>query len=89
MDNLIECCNALEERLNNTRSKDELFEQCARERLVRIYEDENKTFNEMLLKLDTCINYSDFSGVKRCVTKLLKLMNSNRKSLTKALREVY
>jgi hypothetical protein len=66
-----------------------LFEQCARERLVKIYEDENKTFDEMLLKLDTCINYNDFSGVKRCVTKLLKLMNSNRKSLIKALREVY
>lgn len=89
MNSLIECCDALENRLKSGRSSDELFEKCARKRLVQIYEEENKTFDDMLLKLDTCINFDDFSGVKRCVTRLLKLMNSNRKTLISALRRVY
>lgn len=89
METLTKCCNDLEDRLNNGKTPEELLDQCARERLISIYESENKEFDTLLDKLSVSIDYNAATDVKRCVTKLLRLMNKNRTILTKALRRLY
>lgn len=71
------------------RSPSELLSQCAKERLTAIYEQENKEFDYLLNKLDRSLDYSAYTDVKRCVTRLLRLTRSNRKMLIRTLKELF
>lgn len=81
-------CDDIEDRIKLNRDPEALLRQCAKERLVTVYNQENTEFDNLLKRLDRSIDYSAYSDVKKCVTRLLRLMQSNRKTLVKTLRKV-
>lgn len=87
--NISKCCDEIENRFKLKRDASELLRQCAKERLTTIYEQENKEFDYLLNKLDRSLDYSAYTDVKRCVTRLLRLMRSNRKTLIRTLKELF
>ena len=85
---LKDCCDDLMNTVVNGKSKEELMEQCVREKLMQIYERENAEFDEMIDKLERFIDYNSVSQVKYCIKRIKKLLSSNRKQLYKVLRRV-
>ena len=86
---IIDCCNQLDSRLHSNISKEELLSTCAKKKMVKLYKQENEEFDKLLDSLDRSLDYESYTDVKRCVTKLLKLLQCNRKTLTKTLRRIY
>jgi hypothetical protein len=55
---LKDCCDDLMNTVVNGQSKEELMEQCVREKLMQIYERENAEFDEMIDSLFVVITLS-------------------------------
>jgi hypothetical protein len=51
MADILKCCQDLENRLNNKRSLEQVFNDCARKRLIDLYNQENDEFDRLLNKL--------------------------------------
>jgi hypothetical protein len=89
MADILKCCQDLENRLNNKRSLEQVFNDCARKRLIDLYNQENDEFDRLLNKLDRSIDFNSYSDVKKCVTSLIRLLGKNRKNLNNSLRRLY
>lgn len=89
MNSVIEkSCHKLLSTYDKQESKDEILKRCARKKLVTIYNNENKEFTDLVNKLESSVNYNDYTSVKRCVTKLMKLLGHNRKFLMQCLERL-
>lgn len=86
---ILSSCEQLENRLHNCTDKSDLLSSCARGKMIKLYKQENEEFDKLLDTLDRSIDYQSYSDVKKCVTKLLKLLQSNRKTLIRTLRRIY
>ena len=69
-------------------NRDKMLKTVARKKLIRIYEQENEEFETLLDKLDKAVDYSDVSNVKKCVTKLMRLLSMNRKTLMNSIERL-
>ena len=67
--------------INNHETHDEVIERCARERLRKMYEEENKELDRLVELLEKEVDFNNLNGVKRCVTKIFKILASNRRNL--------
>lgn len=80
---ILDACKDIMTVVNDKRTKQEVLEDCAKEKMVKIFDQENAEFDFLLNKLETSINYNEYNQVKSCVTKLLRLLSKNRKQLIK------
>ena len=80
---ILDACKDIMTVVNDKRTKQEVLEDCAKEKMVKIFDQENAEFDSLLNKLETSINYNEYNQVKSCVTKLLRLLSKNRKQLIK------
>ncbi len=80
---IFDACKDIMTVVNDKRTKQEVLEDCAKEKMVKIFDQENAEFDSLLNKLETSINYNEYNQVKSCVTKLLRLLSKNRKQLIK------
>ena len=80
---ILDACKDIMTVVNDKRTKQEVLEDCAKEKMVKIFDQENAEFDSLLNKLETSINYNEYNQVKFCVTKLLRLLSKNRKQLIK------
>ena len=87
---VIDYCDDMLEFLYNTSkmTDNQFFDTCVKKRTVQLIERNDRQFNELLDKMDSSINYSDFSQVKKCVTKLIRLSARNRANLRSVLRRI-
>ena len=87
---VIDYCDDMLEFLYNTSkmTDNQFFDTCVKKRTVQLIERNDKQFNDLLDKMDSSINYSDFSQVKKCVTKLIRLSARNRANLRSVLRRI-
>lgn len=83
-----EICADLSSIVSSNECRDDIINRCARDRLLNIYTQENEEFDNMINKIEENINYNNYNGVKRCVSRLLKLMTSNRKTLLNTLERL-
>ena len=88
MDTIKEVCSEIFRLYSTDISKDDILKNCARKKLIKIYDSENYEFECLINKLETSVDYNDYTGVKKCVTKLLKLLNMNRKTLILSLERL-
>ena len=90
MDNtILVCCEDLERSLHDNKDKNALLTKCAKDKMMTVYKNENIEFDNLLGVLERSIDYNSYVDVKKCVTKLLRLLTSNRKVLIKSLRRIY
>lgn len=82
-------CEELNTLVNDNRPKSDILDNCAKIKMIRVFEDESKEFDNLLKKLEINIDYNNYSQVKVCVTKLLKLLSNNRKHLLKNIGRLY
>lgn len=80
---IFDACKDIMTVVNDKRTKQEVLEDCAKEKMVKIFDQENAEFDSLLNKLETSIDYNEYNQVKSCVTKLLRLLSKNRKQLIK------
>ena len=80
---MFDACKEIMTVVNDKRTKQEVLEDCAKEKMVKIFDQENAEFDSLLNKLETSIDYNEYNQVKSCVTKLLRLLSKNRKQLIK------
>lgn len=87
---VIDYCDDMLEFLYNTSkmTDNQFFDTCVKKRTVQLIERNGRQFNELLDKMDSSINYSDFGQVKKCVTKLIRLSARNRANLRSVLRRI-
>lgn len=85
--NIVNVCNTLKQELENV-DRDSIMNKCIRNKLLMIYQQNNKEFDTLLSRLEYGLNYNDVYQVKKCVTSLLRLLNSNKKSLISILGKV-
>ena len=78
-----DACADIMSVVNDNRTKQEVLEDCAKEKMVKIFDQENAEFDSLLNKLEISIDYNEYNQVKLCVTKLLRLLSKNRKQLIK------
>ena len=83
MNTIIDACNDIMSVVNDNRTKQEVLEDCAKEKMIKIFDQENAEFDSLLNKLEISIDYNEYNQVKSCVTKLLRLLSKNRKQLIK------
>ena len=83
MNTIIDACNDIMSVVNDNRTKQEVLEYCAKEKMIKIFDQENAEFDSLLNKLEISIDYNEYNQVKSCVTKLLRLLSKNRKQLIK------
>ena len=80
---ILDACKDILSVVNDKRTKDQVLESCAREEMIKVFEEENYEFDSLLNKLEVSIDYNEYNQVKLCVTKLLRLLSKNRKQLIK------
>lgn len=80
---IFDACKDIMTVVNDKRTNQEVLEDCAKEKMVKIFDQENAEFDSLLNKLETSIDYNEYNQVKSCVTKLLRLLSKNRKQLIK------
>ena len=80
---ILDACKDILSVVNDKRTKDQVLESCAREKMIKVFEEENYEFDSLLNKLEVSIDYNEYNQVKLCVTKLLRLLSKNRKQLIK------
>jgi hypothetical protein len=80
---ILDACRDIMTVVNDKRTKQKVLEDCAKDKMVRIFDQENAEFDSLLNKLETSIDYNEYNQVKSCVTKLLRLLSKNRKQLIK------
>ena len=85
MADILKCCKFLENRFELNRSEQDVFNDCARERLISLYNEENKQFDKLLNKLDTSIDYNSYPDVKKCVNGLIRMLGNDRKVLIRTI----
>ena len=78
---IIDACNDILSVVSDDRTKEEILADCARDKMMHIFDEENKEFDSLLRKLEINLDYNEYNQVKICVTKLLKLLSKNRKQL--------
>ena len=83
-----DCCQELQERLQDTTPRETLLKQCAQKKLMNLYNKENSEFDELLHKLEVYVDYDSPKEVKSCVVKLLRLLSKNRKILFRTIKEL-
>ena len=89
MENVIKkSCEDLLSIYTKRETKDDILKKCARKKLINIYNKENNEFTELVNKLEASINYNDYTSVKKCVTRLMKLLGHNRKFLMECLERL-
>lgn len=89
MADILKCCKDVEDRFNNKRSLEKVFNDCVRRRLIDLYNKENEEFDNLLNALDKSIDFNSYSDVKKCVTGLIRLIGKSRKNLNSSLRRLY
>ena len=88
MDIIKEVCSEIFNICSNNVNKEDMLRECARQKLFKIYNNENDEFESLLHKLELSVDYNDYTGVKKCATKLLKLLSMNRKTLMISLERL-
>ena len=83
----VSICKDLQESLEKG-SKEQVMNECIRNKMISIYEKNNEEFDSLLQKLEYGVNYNEAAQVKKCVTGLLRLLNTNSKSLMETLKKV-
>lgn len=80
---ILDACKDIMTVVNDKRTKQKVLEDCTKDKMVKIFDQENAEFDSLLNKLETSIDYNEYNQVKSCVTKLLRLLSKNRKQLIK------
>lgn len=68
--------------------KNDMLKTLARKKLIKIYEQENTDFKVLLDKLEAAVDYNSIGDVKKCVTKLMRLLGMNRKTLMNSIERL-
>lgn len=84
----LSACDRLEKVVLDTRTKDELLQEYAKEKLFNIYNKENEEFDLLLEKLEQGIDYGDYSQVKKSVTRIMRILSRNRAKLFSTLERL-
>jgi hypothetical protein len=86
MGDILKCCKEFETLINDRRTTDEIFESCANKRLMNLYKEENKNFDKLLNKLETSIDYNSNVDIKKCVSKLLRMIGNDRRIIMNIIK---
>lgn len=81
-------CSHMLQYLTDDTPKDVFFNQCVQKRLTNMYAKADEEYDKELHSLEVGIDYNDFGQVKRCVTKLMRLMKKNRNSLIQTIERM-
>jgi hypothetical protein len=84
-----ECYTDINNLFNNEETPCQLFNRCARVKLEKVYTQETDTFDKLLDELEMNIDYNSVTQIKVCVSKILRLLSYNRKTLLQTLRRLY
>lgn len=87
-DIIITSCNHILSNLNDKTSKDVFFNNCVQEKLTKMYSVADSEYDTILHKLEIGIDYNDYTQVKKCVVKIMRLMTKNRKALLDTLERL-
>lgn len=87
---VIDVCDDMLEFLYTTKNMtdDQFFDICVREKTSSLLERNGQQFNDLLNKLDSGIDYSDSTQVKKCITKLIRMSSRNRANFRSILRRM-
>lgn len=78
---IIDGCVDILKIANDNREPDQIFDDYAREKMMKVYYSEDSEYNSLLSKLEANINSLEYNQVKVCITKILRLLNRNRQVL--------
>ena len=67
----------------------EIFDECAKEKMLKVCDIEDKEFDKLLRKLEVNLNCQDMTNFKKCVVGLVRLHNRNKRILYDALGRIY
>lgn len=81
-------CDKLMNYLDQDISREDFFQDCVEKRLLAMYYREDAEYDALLSKLEASIDYDDFYGVKRCVTKMMKALSKNRNNLIQTIERL-
>ena len=84
-----ECYVDINNLFNNGETPCQLFNKCAKVKLEKVYTQETDMFDKLLDELEMNIDYNSITQVKICVSKILRLLSYNRKTLFQTLRRLY
>lgn len=83
------CDDMLEFLYNTSKMTDnQFFDTCVKARTADLLERNDKQFNALIDRMDSSIDYSDVSQVKKCITKLIRMSARNRANLRSVLRRM-
>jgi hypothetical protein len=82
-------CKDLLEIVNDKRTRDQVFDECARNKMIRVYEREDEEYDKLLRTLEVNIDSCEFNQVRICITKILRLLNRNRKVLLSTIERLW
>lgn len=87
-DIILKSCEKMLNTITDSTPREDFFQKCVEDRLLAIYHREDAEYDEMLSKLETSIDYNDFYGVKRSVTKIMKALSKNRNNLLSTIERL-
>lgn len=83
---VIEACDRLEKRLDLNRTQEEVFESCVQIKLSKMFEKEDKEFDNLITKLEKSVDYNSLSDVKKCVVRIHTMLARYRKVMSLSIR---
>ena len=83
-----ESCTHMLKYLTDKTPRDVFFNQCVQKRLTNMCAKADEEYDKELHNLEVGIDYNDFGQVKRCVTRLMRLMKKNRNSLMQTIERM-
>jgi hypothetical protein len=86
--NIQDVCNELDEFVNSDINREDLFSMCVQNRLMDVYNRQEKEFDDSLTKLEACVDYNDIKRMKIYTSRLARFAGRERSRLIECVKKL-